>query len=456
MQVGAADDVVVQAQLTSAQTQMGLARLAGLDSVRVTALWARGTRVPSAELVQSLSNAAAAAALYDVRVYLSVYPFGSTQTPLVDGDRADFAEFAAALARALPPVRDFIIGNEPNLNRFWLPQFGPNGEDLAAPAYVQLLAQTYDALKTVDPSILVYGGAVSPRGIDRPGSGRDTHSPTTFVPDMGTAYRASGRMLPIMDAFAFHPYQDNSSQPPSFAHPNSSTISLADYPKLVALLGRAFDGTAQAGSTLPILYDEYGVETAIPAEKASLYSGSEIAATKPVDEATQGSYYAQALALAFCQPNVSGLLIYHFRDEVPLDRLQSGVYYADGTPKSDLPTVAAAARQVRGGVIAQCPGLALTPKGTLLYPTGAALQRPRLAIRLECTIDCDYLARLERLPDLKQIATQTGRAIARNPTPIVLKAGKLPPGRYRFRATLTAPVNPGRPGGVRTPPFVVK
>src|SRR5436853_212091 len=84
----------------------------------------------------------------------------------------------AVLARSLPGVQDVIVGNEPNLNRFWLPQFGPAGEDVAAPAYVQLLAQTYDALKAVSPAIRVWGGAVSPRGGDRPNTGRDTPSPT--------------------------------------------------------------------------------------------------------------------------------------------------------------------------------------------------------------------------------------------------------------------------------------
>jgi hypothetical protein len=455
MSVGAADDIVEQPTLAAATTEMGLARLAGLDSVRVTALWSRGLRAPPAELVASLGNTAAAAALYDVRVFVSVYPFGSSQTPLSDSDRADFAAFAVAVARAVPEIRDFIVGNEPNLNRFWLPQFDSAGEDVAAPAYEQLLAQTYDALKAFDDGILVYGGAVSPRGVDKPNTGRDTHSPTTFIPDMGAAYRASGRTLPIMDAFAFHPYGDNSSQPPDFAHPASSTVALADYGKLVGLLAKAFDGTAQPGSQLPILYDEYGVETTIPPEKAALYTGTEIAATKPVDETTQGRYYAQALALAFCQPNVMGLLIFDFQDETALDRFQSGVYYADGTPKSDVAALAAAARQTRGGVIAQCPGMTLTPRATMFYPTGAELRRPRLAIELECTIDCDYVARVERLPDLHEVASQQGTAVAGFPTPVVFDVGTLPPGRYRFRATLTAPLNPGPNGGVRSPPFAV-
>ena len=51
-----------------------------------------------------------------------------------------------------------------------------------------------------------------------------------------------------MDGLAFHPYPDNSSQSPDFPHPNSTTIGLADYDKLVALLAEAFDGTAQQGS----------------------------------------------------------------------------------------------------------------------------------------------------------------------------------------------------------------
>ena len=78
-----------------------------------------------------------------------------------------------------------------------------------------------------------------------------------------------------MDAFSFHPYADNSSQSPDFAHPLSTTIGIADYGKLVSLLAEAFDGTAQPGSTLPLLYDEFGVESVVPEAKAPLYTGTE-------------------------------------------------------------------------------------------------------------------------------------------------------------------------------------
>ena len=175
---------------------------------------------------------------------------------------------------------DVIIGNEPNLNRFWLPQFNPDGSDAAAQAYLALLARGYDALKAVDPTVRVWGGALAPRGVDRPGTGRDTHSPVAFLRDMGAAYRASGRTLPIMDGLAFHPYADSSGQSPDTPHPKSTTIGLADYDRLIQTLGAAFDGTAQAGSSLPVLYDEFGVESRIPAGKEKAYTGAEAATTQ--------------------------------------------------------------------------------------------------------------------------------------------------------------------------------
>src|SRR5204862_2151538 len=141
---------------------------------------------------------------------------------------------------------------------------------------------------------------------------------TQFLLDLGQAYRESGRTTPIMDELAIHPYQDNSSQPPTATHPNTKTIAISDYPKLVSLLGQAFDGTAQPGSTLPLVYAEYGVETAIPAAKRSKYTGTEPQTIHPVKAATQGVYYRQAIQIAFCQPNVRAFLVFHAFDESAL------------------------------------------------------------------------------------------------------------------------------------------
>ncbi len=83
---------------------------------------------------------------------------------------------------------------------------------------------------------------------------------------------------------------------------------------------------------------------------------------KPVDIGHAGRFYREALAIAFCQPNVSMFMFFHAIDEGNLDRWQSGVYFVDGSAKSSLADVEDATRDTRGGVIAKCQGLSLTPR----------------------------------------------------------------------------------------------
>jgi hypothetical protein len=349
MYMGAAEDEGRNADPQVAMTKMQLAKAAGFDTIRISANWSPGQNAVPRDQLQALQSIAAAGVFLDIRIVATVMPFGSRATPLTAAARNQFARFAADLVRKVPTIREYIVGNEPNLNRYWLPQFGPNGEDVAAAGYVQLLARTYDLMKAADPKVFINGGSVSPRGIDRPGTGRDTHSPTAFITDMGIAYRAMKRNKPIMDGFSFHPYGENSSTPPTLVHTSGTSLGLSDYPKLVSLLGKAFNGTAQKGSTLPIVYDEYGVDSQIPMTKRSFYGGTEPATTKPVSEGVQAAYYDEALKLAACQPTVRGFLIFHVTDETDYNRWQSGVYYADGTPKSSRALVKAAMSAVRAG-----------------------------------------------------------------------------------------------------------
>ena len=73
-------------------------------------------------------------------------------TAVIGGDMLD-------AVKAMPNLHHVIIGNEPNLNLFWLPQFGTSGQDVAAVDYERLLARTYDAVKRVAPDVEVLGGA---------------------------------------------------------------------------------------------------------------------------------------------------------------------------------------------------------------------------------------------------------------------------------------------------------
>ena len=452
--MGAAEDAVRQPNVVMAKTQLDLLSLAGLKTVRITSIWSPGLRAPVPGEQNAIDVVADAAALTGTRVIVAVFHRDAATTPLTDGNRDEFAAYAAAIARDNPTIRDFVIGNEPNLNRFWMPQFGPAGENWAASAYLALLIRCYDELKKVSPTVQVIGAAVSPRGGDRPDGIRPTHSPTSFITDLGDFYRLSGRKLPIMDSFAIHPYQDNSSTPPSFAHPLNTTIAIADYDKLVKLLGRAFDGTAQPGSTLPIMYGEFGVETVIPDAKSASYTGIEPASVRPVDNATQAAFYREALAMAFCQPNVKTFLFFHAVDESNLDRWQSGMYYTDGTPKPSLATVAQATRDVRGAVIARCSGLLLSPRAKVVYPRGKSLVKVPLKVKLKCDIDCNYRVRLERYPRGSTTLSTRGKALAGVAKTVSLPPRRIAPGNYRFTVTLTAPVNTGPPTQLVSAPVI--
>jgi hypothetical protein len=445
MVVGAVEDDARASSLVEAETRMALLRVSGFRAVRVTSYWTPGHTTPTDNELRVLENVTAAAERNGVRLYVTVMSPGAATTPLTDEARFEFSSYAAALARSAG-ARHVIVGNEPNLNRFWLPQFGLDGTSTAPAAYLQLLAETYDALKAVSGSVRVYGGAVSPRGTDRPSGARPTHSPTTFVEGLGVAYRASGRTQPIMDAFVIHPYGDNSSQPPTFAHPKNTTISIADYGKLVALLGQAFDGTAQHGSDLPIVYGEYGVESEIPESKAALYTGAEPSTTRPVPEATQAAYYQQALELAFCQPTVESMLLFLARDERARPTWQSGVYYVDGSAKSSLAKVTGALDRATGGSIARCAGYKLEVQPTFLRFSGRiAARQGTFQARFRCSLDCVYRVRVENVATGRTKLSRRGRAVVGELAEVDLGPRRLAAGTYRYTLQLQHPVNPAPP-----------
>ena len=162
------------------------------------------------------------------------------------------------------------------------------------------------------------------------------------------------------------------------------------------------------------------------------------------------------MQMAFCYPNVTGLLLFHAFDETALDRFQSGLYYPDGTPKSSLAVVRAAARDVRGGVIAKCSGLELSPNAKVTYPRIRSVAAGTAALGVTCDLDCTIVARLERLP--AHTTTLSVRAAGRVGEKTVVKFPTLAiaPGRYRFTVSLSAPVNRGEPKAFASGPLVLR
>jgi hypothetical protein len=353
--VGVVDDSLAQQDPNSARLLVNLSYQAGFDAVVVSATWARGRTHPQPAVVRGIGNVARAARAHHMRLFIVAWNGFSMDTPRNGVERGQFATFAASLVKAFPTVHAIVVGNEPNLSTFWMPQFGRDGRDVAASAYEDLLARSYDAIKAASSQVEVVGLGISPHGADRPHGIRPTHSPTAFIRDLGSVYRASGRRRPLMDAFAIHPYMSAPKIPPNRVHPKTTEITIADYPKLVTLLDEAFRHTPQRGRTLPIMYTEFGVQTIVPDDKITAYqAGTSPKAGEGVSSATQAAYYREALALAYCQSTVRGLFIFHTFDEPALNGWQSGLYYADRTAKPSLRGFRRAVGDLRDGKLTNC------------------------------------------------------------------------------------------------------
>jgi hypothetical protein len=160
--------------------------------------------------------------------------------------------------------------------------------------------------------------------------------------------------------------------------------------------------------------------------------------------------------MSFCYPTVTGLLLFHAFDESALDRFQSGVYYPDGTPKSSLAAVRDAARDARGGVIARCPGLELTPNARITFPRIAWVAKGRAAMSVMCDLDCTIVARLEKLPAHSTTLSVTAKGRVGEKAVVRFPTLAIAPGRYRFTVRLSAPVNRGAPRALASPPLVLR
>jgi len=312
----------------------------GLRDDRMTVLW--DPSHPATISDRTFLDRSIATAVSDgVQVRLAVRPAtpGAVGTSAVRAKA--FGSFAALLAKRYPQVKTFVIGNEPNQPRFWQPQFS-KGKAVAAIGYEKLLADSYDALKAVDPSLTVIGGVVSSRGNDSPtATSNASRSPVRFIADLGAAYRRSGRTKPLMDQFGFHPYPRSNTD--SLAHgfdwPDAGFTNLG---RVKQALWDAFNGTGQPTieTGLRISIDEVGWQTSLPSTALGAYTGTETVAV--TTDAAQAAIYRQLIANTACDSSIASLLFSPFVDETSLSGFQSGLERADGTKRPSYDAVKAA------------------------------------------------------------------------------------------------------------------
>jgi hypothetical protein len=313
----------------------------GYSDLRMTVQWDEAT--PTTIPYQGNLQAAIDCALINnVRPILSIYPLHPNAIGSSDGQQQAFASFVALVGQAFPQVSNIIVGNEPNVNRFWQPQYA-GGQDAAARDYEHTLAYSYDKLKVARPDVTVWGPAVSSRGNDNAtAASNPSHSPVWFIKYMGDAYRASGRTKPIFDEFNMHPYpptQDTDPFSKPFQWPQGGAANLD---RIKQALYDAFHGSAQqipaeqaGGATaqfahqgLPINLDEAGEQTVVTGHEGAYTSPPESIA--PISEAQQAANHVELAELAACDPDVKALLYFPLIDDTQLSSgFQSGNLFAD-------------------------------------------------------------------------------------------------------------------------------
>jgi hypothetical protein len=313
--VGTTDDFGKYADDAGASFFSSL-REVGMSVNRMDVLWHAGQTAPDATETSFLDRSVAQAQQSGVRVVFSVYSATAR-----DHDPGQMCAFARWLADRYPSVKDFVIGNEPNKADFWSP--------VDPAAYTKLLATCYDQLHPLGVSVA--GGALSARQV---GSGL---SPVQFVAEMGVEYDLLNRSEPIMDTFSFHPYPNpeaiGKGVQAGYEWPNAGIPNLDRVKQAVQ---DAFHDTKQPtfATGLTLSLDEAGWQAAIMPQYASLYSGSENAAT--VDEAAQAANDAALVNVAACDPLVSDLLFFHFVDEKGLASGATSGGWQSGLLRADL------------------------------------------------------------------------------------------------------------------------
>lgn len=452
----------------------------GYQDLRMTVQWneATPTVIPFQANIQAAIDCAK---LNDVRPILALYPLHPSAIGSNAGAQDQFSSFVALVGQAFPGVKDIIVGNEPNVNRFWQPQYS-GGQDAAATDYEHTLAASYDKLKAVRPDSVVWGPAISSRGNDNANAASNpSHSPVWFIKYMGDAYKASGRTKPIFDEFNMHPYppiQDTDPFSKPFQWPQAGAANLD---RIKQALWDAFHGTGQptvteqpggktavfaAPQSLPINLDEAGEQTVVTGHEAA-YDGTP-ESISPISEAQQAASHTELAEIGACDPAVKTVLYFPLIDETAISTgFQSGNLFADFAHKQSYGAmktkIATAKGLCQGGVngIAQtwahteqvigAQGIFGGP-GTDVgsqpgdKPAGATGAWSSLTVNEDAT----YTASLNQVSGpsgggAKQVASLTGTAKAYfKPGLHFTSPRPLAAGFYQFSILLKAATNPAR------------
>jgi hypothetical protein len=156
--------------------------------------------------------------------------------------------------------------------------------------------------------------------------------------------------------------------------------AVSNLPRIYQAFYNGFAGSPQRtigqqrGGGLPVSLNEVGIQTA---PNGNEYTGVEVSAVSGGVEGQfatpqfQSDWYLKMLKLVSCDPNVRIVNIFHLVDETDLAGWQSGLYYADQTPKLSASSVQAWIASTGG----QCQGRMISWRPTPAVVTVAGTKK---------------------------------------------------------------------------------
>jgi hypothetical protein len=338
----------------------GMLEGANLTENRWTLAWDPANPTAIDEL-PFLERAAPIAEAAGIHVVLALYSKVASQH-----DPTAFCAWAATVAETVQQwgIHDYIVWNEPNTRLYWVPQQNAAGNDIAAPAYEQLLAKCYDTIHAADPLARVIGMGLSPRA-----STTASTEPLVFLRDVGAAYRASGRKKPIMDQLSIHPYP-NPSKPtdgPGVGYKDPERFGIPDLARVKQAVWDAFNGTAQPTTLTGLTFriDEVGWQT----DTTGLPQYTNAENVPVVSEQTQADDIGQLATNYFgCDPTVTDVELFLLVDETSRNGKDATGKSVTGGWQSGLLTA--------GGVGVSEPKIAYTQDAPLFAEGRAACAGP--------------------------------------------------------------------------------
>jgi hypothetical protein len=353
-------------------SQAGLAGSLGMRLVRLAVPWQPGQTVPDPPLVSSLASVPSGTGL--------VLELSPAQVPSDDAGRAALAQYAASIARQVPPLRDLVLAPAPSVD--------------TAASYADALAAVRAAVVRARPDVAV--------GLIFDGS---TPQPQRTALNLAQELAREGSQA---DFVSFVPAPV----------PGVGVWASGDLKRLESAL-------AKSSSVAPtVLLDAVPAQT--NGDSASL--------------SAQASAYSAAVQSASCAPNVSAVLLGRLVDAAAPGPT-TGVYDVNGTPKPSAAAVKGAIQAVARGAVV-CPGRQSRVTPTLTFPEQLSPSAP-VSVVLGCDRDCLYLVALDRA-DGRPLVARRGSLTGGDPAKtITLPKRTLLPGAYRVDVRVVSRVGPG-------------